>query len=51
MRREPYDGKKDAEEILENVMLRRSWTVEVRDDLATALERIIARDNNSKRDK
>jgi len=51
MPRAPYDGKKDAEEILENVMRRRNWTVETRDDLAVALERIVSRDLNPKRDK
>lgn len=51
MRREPYDGKRDAEEILENIMRRRNWPVEVRDDLAAALEGIVARDRNPKRDK
>lgn len=51
MRREPYDGKKDAEAILERVMRRRNWTVEVRDDLAAALERIVERDRHPNRDK
>lgn len=46
MAREPYDGKKDAEQILENVMRRRNWTIEVRDELAAALERIVARDRS-----
>ena len=51
MARDPYDGKKDAEEILWNVMRRRNWTVGVRDDLAAALERIVDIDRNPKRDK
>lgn len=51
MRREAYDGKKDAEQILECVMRRCNWTVKVRDDLAEALERIVASDRNPKRKK
>ena len=51
MLREPYDGTKDAEKILEKVMRRRNWTVEVPDDLAKALERIVASDRKPKRNK
>jgi len=42
MRFEPYEGKEDAEKILEKVMRRRNWTANVRDDLARALEKIVS---------
>ena len=41
---EPYDGKSDAEKILEETMHRQRWTVGVRDDLARKLEKIVARE-------
>lgn len=41
---EPYDGKADAEKILEEIMRRQRWSVEVRDELARELEKIVARE-------
>jgi len=32
-----YDGKLDAEDILENIMFRRNWTAILRDNLADRL--------------
>ncbi len=51
MPREPYEGRKDAEEILEGILRRRNWTVDVRDELAAALERIVAQRRNPRRGK
>lgn len=41
---ETYDGKDDAEKILEEIMRRQRWSVEVRDELARELEKIVARE-------
>lgn len=41
---EPYDGKPDAEKILEEIMQRQRWTVQARDELARELEKIVARE-------
>ena len=41
---EPYDGKSDAEKILEEIMRRQRWSVEVRDELARKLEKIVIRE-------
>lgn len=37
---ETYDGKSDAEHILENVLIRKRWSVGLRDALAKSLVQI-----------
>jgi hypothetical protein len=41
-----YDGVKDAEYILENIMHRRNWTSETRDKLAAFLVSVNIRNSN-----
>lgn len=40
MKADNYDGQKDAEHILENIMRRRNWSVDARDQIAAALVKI-----------
>lgn len=40
MRHDDYDGVQDAEHILEKIMHRQNWSVNVRDQLAEALCKI-----------
>lgn len=51
MAKEKYNGEEDAERILSKIMLRQRWASPVRDALARALEKIVAReiDNYCKR--
>ena len=44
----PYEGGDDAEKILEKTMKRRRWSSQARDDLAAALETIVARERERK---
>ncbi len=44
LRFEPYDGESDAEKILEDIMCRQRWSVDLRDELARNLEKIVARE-------
>lgn len=37
MRSDEYDGVRDAEHILEKIMHRQNWSVNVRDEIAAAL--------------
>ena len=40
MRSDEYDGVRDAEHILENIMHRKNWSVDVRNELAAALTKV-----------
>ena len=42
-------AKEDAEEILEHVMCRNNWGINVRDELALALEKIVRREHEAMR--
>ena len=45
---EPYDGKQDAERLLEGPLFRKNWTVDTRDEIAKSLELIVLRERQIK---